>query len=1437
MKLYQNALKLHSQGPLYFAEAEEAYAALFRSEIFTYFESLSEAQRIKLYGEVENEVVDFEDPLLTETAVPIPATGADGTPSTLPQILYLSYKNRGQFHLDQLKCSYQDGETARLDSLEDQSLHRDPSQVLDSSLKLFVEALERDDTDVELWRQVSKIGESLGSRRIARYCLEAVLDQDINTGNAWSEPLGLQETFAAERLKSLVQGIDDDASKTQVPTLSKKQRGIVQTFKKYLDPLPYLSSFPTDSQSYGLHRVLQDIAIPKQEILVPLRTWASCGKAILSQLQRESQGLINPGPGAGYILVLPAALPKRETPISGINDNPEPILSSSFKVGGSIENSASFANSPTPTQQDIAVEQSDKASQNDKKSPMHGPCSENSENFEALEAPGNTIIHTNQNSENDETDQQAAPTESPQDIDGRKMSLPTRKRPCDDLEADEPGDTGRTKSKRIKARASIGEPSSHKDAATRQLEQYQEDQLLVYSQIDQRIFDHARQIFSALRVDPLIDWKIIQGIVTERQENTTHANEELLMGKRNISSTDLINCLMTWNGEKSSTFLHGGGFEDPVSGAGATRNSGLLVFLEHSSINSRETPSKEILAGDQELNSFALYIEGHWMSIDLLSFEWAMTLLYPGRFECRDGLSSPSTYEAFLWPDSLKEAVVQILVNEDDFIFKQLSQELQDSSSTLNVTTTKSYMTNRSSAYAVQNIFELHLDIYGRITNPSSKVDFPTRIAQQDRLGRWAGLAHQALNSRLQDVSIGTVHDHLSLRFLWAFTVLSNLGNTCSRDLVIDYFQELRSLLQEAGNASIDLQNNAIMPEISVEAADREISRLTTMDFFISIFDPEKNDPVALIESLEPILETSMQRYGAEMQETALQSDGNNDHADSRDGSDEGGTGDTFVDAIEPQTQQMLQFLNKANLSMTLLLWRRLVDAYSDIQYSPKILSCNLRCIELIVSYFRSPQYSDCNEETRHNQLLRWLRSLDDLLTRTLALALSDAKSLDCMDEIHLQAAISALASLQSLLHVFVLWEDYIRVGQLASPRQINHSAGTAHSNAILKLRDMVVKAWTLQYVLLREIVSQKLTENAITKTDLVVYLKHTHKAIGLRGYCKLSSKVFLRLAKQEILKLDTFEDSETEVAQLILDLYGLKICPTSWEVQDHGCPAETIDRPSAIEIIDRIIIQANRLNVKDLAKSELKLTIDRMQQVIKPPKKSAALSHNRKVLDDYLKTAVNPVDLYRSLRGVGQLTPVKVRNDSTIIAEKGWFFLLGLTALMKHRSQKRSSAGATDDLTVASTYLSHDLELGFEKWETWYRLAQVFDAKIEEATTWTAENMNGKMDDLKSLQRNSIHCYAMAVAVAERCADPTFDTVNKISSLYADFGMRIYGSSREPFSMEAFSLESFKKHYSGETKGMYEDLPFSEMRLYSAWKYASALLRRALVHKPGNWM
>ncbi|KAL8804324.1 MAG: hypothetical protein Q9182_002606, partial [Xanthomendoza sp. 2 TL-2023] len=1434
LKLYQNALKLHSQGPLFFDQTQEAYQALFRSEVFTYLESLSEAQRFDFYDHAGENSTRID-----ESLVIVPVAGVDGTPSTLPQILYLSYKNHGHFLLDRLKHRLRPGWDDDLDADQTRTAHKEISEAISSCLDLLVEALDRDDTDLELWRQLSRIGESLGSTRLARFCLEVVVDRDDVSADAWEEPLGLHEIFATDRLKSILRRLNDDVNELSIPALTRKQQGLIQSFKAHLDPLPYLPSPPPESPSTTFAQRLPPSPPNFREITVPLRTWASCGRSILTQLQRETQGMVDVALGGRYVLTLPSSHPKADQRLSEELITPEKKLLAEPVTENHVGQSHG-----KPTGGGL-LHQYDGASDNERTAPnvFSVPMLDSTKS----DSPANrNHLHNGTDPDPGTTDKLPARRESAitgevQEGDTRTMTLPTRKRSNEGAELEEGEDTGRSKSKRIKARASIEEPTSRKDAAARQLELYQQGEIRFYDFLDEQAFEQSAKLLSGLGVAAPKSARELKAVVQATVKSAPGNNAEagqVASNSHNTLLSDVALSLHTWTIDMSNVFLQGGGFEDPISGAGVTRNSSLLVFLEQSGVRPRDRPSNDILEDDRGLETFAECTKEKWMSVDQLSLAWIKSLLSPNsQTRYAEDLPSASTYEALIWPDNLKETVVQLLVAADEFIFRTVWEKVTEESQCQSDTADGWNSHPSPNTEMIQAIFEIHLDVYGRITNPSSEVEVSIRISQRDRLQRWASLAHRAHNARTHEEAI--TEDRLSYRFIWANAVRASLCDLCSRELVVLYFSDLKSRLRDVGNPVISLQNNAIMPEISTEAAEKQISRLTTMDFFTSVFSPENDDPIKLIENLEPLLEMSLQTERPDLCQTNQSTTKTNNILDGAANDSPGRSHykDFPSPVIDPTGEQMLQFLDKASLSMRLLLWRRLIDAYSMIQYSPRILLCYMRCVTITISHFYSSQHLELSEDHRRKQFFRWLKSLDELLTRTLALASTDSKSLECMDEANLQDAMLALAALQYILHSFVALEDLIRIGSCDPPKQPNNSGNTAYSNVMARLREMVVKVWALQYIFMRECASQSSTDISGTNSDLILYLKLTHRLLGPRQYCKLSNKVLLKLLRDEISRIDNFADSELESAQLILDLYGLKICPGSKEIEDHGCPPNSLDRQSAIAIIDRVMVQANRIDIRDLVKSELKTTIEKMQQVIKIPKNTAAVLHNRRVFNDFMRSPVNPVELYRAMQGIGALHFHNLRSEIFHIAEKGWYFLQGYLALAKYRSQRRTSAAGADELDVALMFLKYDLEQGYEKWETWYRLAQVYDAKIEEETLWTAEKLNNNMEDVVVLQRNAIHCYAMAVATAERCPNPSFDMFQKVADLFHDYATRIYSSSREPYLMEAFSVEKFTKHFNGGKLGTYQGQPFKPFTLYRALKFASGLLRRALAQKPDSWM
>jgi len=186
-------------------------------------------------------------------------------------------------------------------------------------------------------------------------------------------------------------------------------------------------------------------------------------------------------------------------------------------------------------------------------------------------------------------------------------------------------------------------------------------------------------------------------------------------------------------------------------------------------------------------------------------------------------------------------------------------------------------------------------------------------------------------------------------------------------------------------------------------------------------------------------------------------------------------------------------------------------------------------------------------------------------------------------------------------------------------------------------------------------------------------------------------------------------------------------------------------------------------------------------------------------------------------------------------LAAKGWYFLMGQIHLSKFRSQKRTGPAATDDLDIAKALFMQELEYSMDNWETWFRIAQAYDSKIEEHVSWSAEKLSSNAAEIASLEKAAIHCYRMAVALAMRSAEPGKETTAKLAELFSDFAMRLYASTREPFNMQAFSLGDVTRWFSTST--LVKGIPFRPMRPYLAWKLARGFFHKAIKLNPDKWI
>jgi len=389
----------------------------------------------------------------------------------------------------------------------------------------------------------------------------------------------------------------------------------------------------------------------------------------------------------------------------------------------------------------------------------------------------------------------------------------------------------------------------------------------------------------------------------------------------------------------------------------------------------------------------------------------------------------------------------------------------------------------------------------------------------------------------------------------------------------------------------------------------------------------------------------------------------------------------------------------------------------------------------------------------------------------------------------------------------------------------------------INKLRDMQIRAWCLMFTMSKAGLRQ--TQSLAPENDAAGYLAAIHRGFGLRKFCKSSNKIFLKVMRVELLRMKNVEAWEDHLEQVLYDLYGLKLGVGVWEVQDHGCPHEKLEKRQAIQLVEKIMILANRMTMKDLLKSDLKTTIEHMQQTIGQTKSTAQMIHNLRNFTEMLKKPVHPLRLYQALSGSLSVDCVAVNIPEAALARHGWFFLLGMIALTKFKGvdlNRRQTPGATDDLRIGATFLRLQLQFTSDRWDAWFRLAECFDYELDESVLWTADKMNKDRPELVKFQRNAIHCYTLALShsrheqVLANDGDPLHD-------LYHKFGMRLYSSSREPFAMEPFEHSDHERFFIEDAgAGTFKRILHDQMSHYKVWKLAARLFRMAMERDPHNW-
>ncbi|KAK9449179.1 uncharacterized protein V1518DRAFT_417341 [Limtongia smithiae] len=785
------------------------------------------------------------------------------------------------------------------------------------------------------------------------------------------------------------------------------------------------------------------------------------------------------------------------------------------------------------------------------------------------------------------------------------------------------------------------------------------------------------------------------------------------------------------------------------------------------------TKSKPNLHETEKLEAFTSRVNGSTLDLKEAVIEWLEALLLP---------DTTDYFAERMWPTALTKTTVKLILFYGDMIVNKV----------LESTKYGNEMDRYKYSQFCQSVFELFVNEYIENSqhNIGSEDSSPDLAQLRENIDQWRFLTFDLLCSVREETS-----SLARLRFDWVCIIDEQIMDA-GHDRAVELLETFQtSLLKDNSEASLELPNTPYIPRMSAENVATQLSKLQAASLFAGIFQKSDESLSKKIEILEAVL---------------LNAD------------------TTFSETIDLDIVR--KFVDRSSLEFRLYIWSLLRTAYQQTNESAKGFRCALASLGLIIHDFSSDYYSSLSSERRVLTLFKCLYLARRLLSQATEMMANDELVAEIFAGIDVAPVVAFLVRLLRVLHTFVYHED-----SLLSAGSSTESETTSYSKSKVKFREMLVQAWYLLYICVRKTVTDD--SNPDASFILLRLLSLLHEELGIREYCTLSNFIFLRLVQNELLRFDMPLDTESELLQCIHCRFGLTLGTEYFYPYDHKAEPMVFDRTNALELVQFIMnLALRKRQSQGLPRSDMKTVLDKFCEVIGVPRRDqTAIYYNQSIIDRFLNQSLNHKVIRMAIRGQESLSTIRVHSDYAKVAIIGLYYLQGQIYLTQYRSRKRTMAGRTEDLDYAIRYFKHDLVCSTNRFESWFGLAQTYDAQAEDDMTWSAEKLN--MDHKKSVvatQRRALLCYLLAMSIYLR-----HDTIEPppqvLSGFFTDFGYGLYSSTRAPNDMEIYHMEDFEKYFSGAA-GMYKQPSHVEVQPTGILKIALNMFEIAIKRDPKEW-
>jgi hypothetical protein len=885
------------------------------------------------------------------------------------------------------------------------------------ALEWFATALGCDAGDSSLWRESAQLALVLSSARLARFALESVLDHETVGADAAKDAL------------SLVSGAnpnpEDYLALIQLRKILERMDDTVSLLDKRFQKL---TGRKLNKKFIQFQDPLPWLPVPAPESLKPL-------SSLLDQFS-ETREIVDVN-SKTWSAVGSALLSLISTD-DGIDDIVTPSRSSTLQI-------------ILPTT-DEADEDSRDSTPEETSPPESASKSEN-------------VVTDNEDVSMADPCSNLAPA-----LDDRQRSVSSnRKRKSTSMGVDG-ADSGRSRlSKRQRDKKAADAAAAEAAAAT------PESKAKVRQDTqDEKLFNTADECFSPFGLS-LGNASILK---IKTSDVTDNSSTEESLDPCDLYLDDFKTILQTWDDDKGNVILYGDGIQSPAEAAQGMSFMDLEANL----------PAQPLLVGDEGLRRWTKSVNTKGLCPNEVAFEWIKALCKKDvdpRSRKPKSFTVSHTHSSWVkhhWSEFLKTTVLRMAnicedicvrhfkTIEDDLTFRLVAHNPQRF-------TTEDY----ANVEFAETMLEVYIDDLCSAEREKESADVSTvadvdLIVKKQRVQRWMNIVRDLMSYRPRDPDGQLEEDQLTLRHLWATTVNIGLTDDCPRELQLACFEDLKVLLAE--KPSVYLPNSAVMPEISAIRADREISKLKTVDFFSTIFaatsETTEKDPEEVIELLEAVLEPGRVLPYDEEEERILHEIG--------------------------------QYLNGSSAMFKLNLWEKLKAAYEKINYRPKVLACTLRCMQVVTCELKSKSYLESSQDHRQFVLLRSLRLFKGRMSNLLDLIGKNETYIDELTEQELTDALGSTLLILRLLHCYAFWESAVMKSEVKS------SDLHSYRLVVMKLKELLVEAWVVAYIIYADMLKRGLGCDrpdgwleGEREERIAGLLRDLHEEFGARHYCRLA--------------------------------------------------------------------------------------------------------------------------------------------------------------------------------------------------------------------------------------------------------------------------------------------------------------------------------------------